>query len=199
MLPGNATFRPIWEALQRHKVLVLVHPGVLDVSPFLLAHGFPQPTIEYPLATTRAAVDLVLTCTFRAYPDVDIILPHGGETLPFLADRVLVGVGAPGANKTVNVTVGEAKEDMKRFYLDTAIVTSAAQFDGILDFTSPDKILYGSDSPYRPEPGIVEAIEDYDTFVRTNARGSLIAPDVLRCNSLELLAQHSSRYAMTAQ
>lgn len=197
MLAGNATFRPIWEALQRHKALVMMHPGVMDVSPFLLAHGFPQPTIEYPLATTRAAVDLVLTGTFRAHPDVDIILPHGGGTLPFLADRVLIGVGAPSASKTINVTVDEAKEDMKRFYLDMAIVTSAAQFDGLLDFTSPEKILYGSDSPYRSEPGIAEAIEYYDTFVRTNARGSLIASDVLRCNSLELLAKHSRRYSLT--
>jgi 6-methylsalicylate decarboxylase len=191
MTPGNDTFRPIWAALQKHKSLVFLHPGVLDVVPLLLGHGFPQPTLEYPLATTRAAVDLVISGTFRAHPDIDIILPHAGGTLPFIADRVLLGIASPGTQGTSNVTADEAAQDLQRFYLDLAFVTSPAQYDGILDFTSPDKILFGTDSPYRPESGVGDMIRNYETFVRTNVRGSLMAPDVLRCNSLELLAKHS--------
>ncbi|ETS81654.1 hypothetical protein PFICI_06656 [Pestalotiopsis fici W106-1] len=194
MTPGNDTFRPIWAALQKHRALVFLHPGVLDVVPMRLGHGFPQPTLEYPLATTRAAVDLVISGTFRAHPDIDVILPHAGGTIPFIADRVLFGIASPATQGTSNVTADEAAEDLKRFYLDLALVTSPAQFNGILDFTSPDKIVFGSDSPYRPESGIADVIRDYETFVKTNVRGSLIAPDVLRSNSLELLAKHSRGY-----
>ncbi|KAM0809031.1 putative Amidohydrolase-related domain-containing protein [Seiridium cardinale] len=191
MLPGNASFRPIWAALQRHKALVFLHPGVLDVVPKFLGNDFPQPILEYPLATTRAAVDLVISRTFRDHPDIDIILSHAGGTLPFLANRVLSGFLAPLARNTSRVTAEEAAEDFQRFYLDTALSSSAAQLDGMLDFTSPQKIVYGSDFPYLVGSGIQANIDSYDTFVRTNPRGSLIDPSVLRLNAIRLLAEHS--------
>jgi 6-methylsalicylate decarboxylase len=194
MLPGNATFRPIWAALQRHKALVFLHPGVLDVVPRFLGDGLPQPIVEYPLATTRAAVDLVITGTFRAHPDIDIILSHAGGTLPYLAGRVGSGLSAPAAQGASNVTSEEAAEDFRRFYLDTAISTSAAQLDGMLDFTSPGKILYGSDFPYFAESGIRASLDDYGAYVSTSSRGSLIAPNVLRSNAMGLLAKHSQAH-----
>lgn len=191
LLPGNAGFRPIWAALQRHKALVFLHPGVLDIVPKFLGNNFPQPILEYPLATTRAAVDLVVTRTFRDSPDVDIILAHAGGTLPFLASRILGGLATPLVQNASSVTAEEATEDFGRFYLDTAISTSAAQLDGVLDFTSPDKILYGSDFPYLAESGFVANLQSYQSYVRTNSRGSLVAPAVLRSNAVSLLAKHS--------
>ncbi len=52
--------------------------------------------IDYPLATTRTAIDLVLTKTLAKNPDVKVILSHAGGALPFLADRVLSLVGLFG-------------------------------------------------------------------------------------------------------
>jgi predicted TIM-barrel fold metal-dependent hydrolase len=194
MLPGNVTFQPIWAALQQHKALVFLHPGVVDVVPKFIGNGLPQPILDYPLATTRAAVDLVISRTFRNHPDIDIILSHAGGALPFLASRVLGGFTAPFVRNASSVSAEEAAEDFQRFFLDTAISGSPAQLDGMLDFTSPQKILFGSDSPYLAESGINDNLETYETYVRTNVRGPLIAPSVLRTNAANLLVKHSQAY-----
>jgi predicted TIM-barrel fold metal-dependent hydrolase len=64
-------------------------------KPRYIAGVLPQPTIDYPLQTTRCAVDLVLTGTFSKRKNLSIILSHGGGTLPFLADRVLKSLDIP--------------------------------------------------------------------------------------------------------
>ena len=66
---------------------VLLHP----TSPACWEHtslGRPRPMLEFFFDTTRAVVDLVLNGIIAAYPDVQLIIPHAGATLPLVADRV---------------------------------------------------------------------------------------------------------------
>lgn len=67
-------------------------------SPKLIAGTLPQPIVDYPQATTRTAVDLILTRTFTADSKFKVILSHAGGTTPWLADRISVGSMAAGAN-----------------------------------------------------------------------------------------------------
>lgn len=57
-LPGHESFGPIWQRLQAHGALVFLHPRGLELQPKFIGGFFPQPIVDYPLATTRAAVDL---------------------------------------------------------------------------------------------------------------------------------------------
>lgn len=84
-LPGHESFRPIWEKLQGYGALVFMHPTSLDLRPRYIGGFLPQPIVDYPLATTRAAVDLVFAGTMRSCPGVDVILSHAGGALPFIA------------------------------------------------------------------------------------------------------------------
>lgn len=190
-LPGHPDFIPIWTALQKHKALVFLHPSVVDVTPKYIGPSLPQPIVDYPLATTRAAVDLVLTGRFRAVPSVDIILAHAGGTIPFLASRVINALAIPEISANVDVDVVQAKSDLARFYHDIAISTSEAQLDGLLDFAQHDHIVFGSDFPYVPQVGIEGVVAAYETFVATNSRGNQIRPAKLRDNVLKLLKKHT--------
>ncbi|KAJ4111170.1 hypothetical protein NW760_006098 [Fusarium oxysporum] len=190
-LLGDSEFAPIWARLQKYKALVFLHPSVLDVEPRLIGPGIPQPIVDYPLATTRAATDLVMTGTIRACPDIDIVLSHAGGTIPFVGGRAIGALGIPTVAKQVKVNLVQAKEDFARFYYDIALSTSAAQLDGLLDFASPDKILFGSDFPYVPQYGIDAILLGYHNYVKTNSRGDKVAPEVLRRNSLKLLNKHA--------
>ncbi|KAF9777958.1 hypothetical protein IL306_004288 [Fusarium sp. DS 682] len=190
-LLGDSEFSPIWARLQKYKALVFLHPSVLEVEPHLIGPGIPQPIVDYPLATTRAATDLVMTGTIRAYPDVDIILSHAGGTIPFVGSRAINSLGIPSIAKLAKVSLGQAKKDFARFYYDIALSTSAAQLDGLLDFASSDKILFGSDFPYVPQYGIDAVLLEYNKYVKTNSRGHQVAPEVLRRNSLKLLNKHA--------
>lgn len=191
-LLGDPTFKPIWDKLQSHKSLVFLHPGMLDITPTYIGGMLPQPIIDYPLATTRAAADLIVTGTVRACPDVDIILSHAGGTLPFIGTRAIGAHQIPAVAAKSKVTHVEVKADFDRFYYDVALSTSPAQLNGLLDFIpDPAKVVFGSDFPYAPPPMIAQMLGMYESYVKSDVRGSLIAPDVLRKNSVELLNKHS--------
>ncbi|KAL1867363.1 hypothetical protein VTK73DRAFT_4210 [Phialemonium thermophilum] len=190
-LLGDPLFVPIWERLQVYKSLVFVHPSVLDIKPRFIGPSIPQPIVDYPLATTRAAVDLVMTGTVRASPDVDIILSHAGGALPFVGSRAIKSLALPAVSGISKVSLLQARNDFARFYYDIALSTSAAQLDGLLDFTNPGHILFGSDFPYVPQLGIKAMTVEYAEYVATNPRGKEIQPETLTANSVRLLKKHA--------
>ena len=190
-LLGDARFTPIWDRLQQYKALIFLHPGVLAVEPRFVASSLPQPIIDYPIATTRAAVDLVMSQTLRRCPDVDIILSHAGGTLPFLAERAIGSLAVPEIAKLLGYDMDRAREDFARFYYDTALSTSSAQLHGLLDFADSSHILFGSDFPYAPQFAINALLARYAAFVATDARGLELSPAKLRENSVKLLSKHA--------
>lgn len=62
---------------------------LLCSAPEKIAGYLPQPVVDYPQATTRAAVSLILSGTMNENPSVDIILSHAGGTLPYLSQRII--------------------------------------------------------------------------------------------------------------
>ncbi len=86
---GDPAFEPVMADLdQRHAVAVL-HP----TSPACweaISFGRPRPLLEFPIDTTRAVFNLVLTGTLDRYPNIRFVIPHTGAALPVLADRVLL-------------------------------------------------------------------------------------------------------------
>lgn len=64
-------------------------------QPPLIAGSLPQPVVDFPIATTRCAVDLVYTKTIKENPDVKIILSHAGGALPYIAERAAGVVAVP--------------------------------------------------------------------------------------------------------
>ncbi|KAG4429945.1 hypothetical protein IFR05_014568 [Cadophora sp. M221] len=190
-LLGHRKFVPIWKKLQQYKALVFIHPTLLAITPKLIGAGIPQPITDFLLATTRTVVDLVMTGTVRSCPDVDIVLSHAGGTIPFVGTRAIGGLLVPAVAAKASVTFTQAAEDFGRFYYDIALSTSPAQLDGLLDWSKPGKILFGSDFPFAPSIGIASVLSSYNGFVENNARGQQLAPEVLRANALSLLNKHS--------
>lgn len=169
-----------------------MHPTDSELKPGFIGGFLPQPIVDFPQNTTRAATDIVLTGTVRACPDVDIILSHAGGTLPFLGARVLASLKLPPIAAKAGVTHEQGVEDMARFYYDIALSTSPAQLDGLLHFVEDkSRILFGSDFPYAPMPTILYAQKSYEQFLQTNPRVEVLKPAALKENALKLLNKHS--------
>lgn len=190
-LLSDPAFIPIWQRLESYKALIFLHPGLLDVEPRFISNGVPQPIIDYPIATTRTAVDLVMAGVIRKYKDVDIILSHAGGTVPFLGNRAIGGLAIPAVASVASVSQIEAVADFGRFYYDIALSTSNPQLDGLLGFTDPSHILFGSDFPYAPPLAVQTTVQGYRNYVANNSRGALIAPEKLKRNAIMLLNKHS--------
>lgn len=191
-LPGHSDFKPIWAKLQEHKALVHLHPTDSELKPGCIGGFLPQPIIDFPQNTTRAAVDLVVTGTLRACPDVDIILSHAGGTLPFLGARALGSLAIPPIAARAGVTHEQGIEDVGRFYYDIAVSTSPAQLDGLLHFVrDKSRILFGSDFPYAPMPSIMYGQKLYKQFLEASPKAEVLKPEALRANAVALLNKHS--------
>lgn len=193
-LPGHPDFGPIWARLQHHRALVHMHPTTADLRPRFIAGFLPQPIVDFPQATTRAAVDLVVTGTLRASPDVDVVLSHAGGTLPYLAARALGALAIPPIAARAGVTAEQAAEDAARFCYDIALSASPVQLAALLAFVGPEgrsRILYGSDFPYAPMPQIMRVRAVYEEFLASGPGGDALRPEALRGNALALLNKHS--------
>jgi predicted TIM-barrel fold metal-dependent hydrolase len=102
--------------------------------------------MEYPFDTTRAIASLLFGGTFARCPDIKFIFSHGGGCMPFLAHRIggLVQGRKDLAARFPNGIVGE----LRKLYFDVITVTNEPAMSALLKFTTPDRLLFGSDVPY---------------------------------------------------
>ncbi|KAI0853425.1 2-amino-3-carboxymuconate-6-semialdehyde decarboxylase [Daldinia vernicosa] len=190
-LLGDEHFKPIWESLENYKALVFVHPTALNITPEKVEGWLPAPVIDYPHATTRAVVSLLISGIATACPNVDIILSHAGGTVPFLAQRALGFLAEPAFQSQSHTNVTQAKHALGRFYYDVALSTSTPQLKALLAFASPSNVLYGSDYPYASKHIIYEDLLRYSNFV-ANEEGKDIRPARLSENAIALLQKHKA-------
>jgi 6-methylsalicylate decarboxylase len=155
---GDSSFEEVFRALNRWKAVVHIHPGDAPGNPFNL----PSSAMEAPFDTTRAVTNLICTGTLERYPDISIILSHGGGTLPYLGRRIGGSVShfLPGFNK--NAPKG-FDYYLKRLYYDTALVGFYA-LPSLKALAGTSHIIFGSDYPFPPDWAVKEFIKDLETY-----------------------------------
>jgi len=134
---GHPSIEPIWAELNRRRAVVFVHP-THPVDTHRVNGHMPQPLIDYPHETTRAAVDMISSGTRSKYPNCSVILSHAGGTLPFLMSRV-VEIG----QDALRITPAQAWEDFRSFHFDLALATSPHVLRMALEMIPHDHIIYG--------------------------------------------------------
>jgi predicted TIM-barrel fold metal-dependent hydrolase len=144
---GHPEYIPIWEELNRRKAVVFVHP-INNVSAVYFDKRLPMPAFDWPHETGRTAIDMILNRRLQQFPDVKIILSHGGGTLIALIQRAtMIALPEFGQTMSADDIISQAKQ----FYFDTALAGSKEVFPMILEFAKPGHLLFGSDFPHAPE------------------------------------------------
>lgn len=173
---GDPALEPVFDELDRRGARVLIHP----TSPVCWEHtsfGRPRPMLEFLFDTTRAVVDLVLNGTIARHPDLRLIVPHAGATLPVIADRVAGFALLLGIDPSIDVL-----RDLGTLHVDLAGVMAPRQLDALLTLTTLDHLHYGSDFPFTPDFVVALAAERLDDA--GDPPGSLLAE--LRANTERL-------------
>lgn len=176
---GDPAWDPVFEELDRRGARVLVHP----TSPVCWEHtslGRPRPMLEFLFDTTRAVVNMVLNGTLARCPNLRLIVPHAGATLPVIADRVALFSLALGVDPSVDVL-----RDLARLHFDLSGTPLPRQLAALLTLTSADHLHYGSDYPYTPDFVAALATEQLDAA--GDPAGSLV--ESLRANTLALFPE----------
>lgn len=139
---GDPVFDPVFEELNRRRAVVFTHPLGIPGGP---APGVEDYLADFLLDTTRAALRMIIADTLGRYPDVSVILSHGGGFLPYSAGRLDIDVGVPPER------VAAA---LRLFYYDTALPTSPYATPSLLAAASPDRLLFGTDWNQNTEDGV---------------------------------------------
>lgn len=159
---GDAQFDPLFAELSRRRLPVFLHPA-MPAYDAPLAY-FPW-ILEFVFNTTRAAMHLVYSGTLDRYPNIPIILAHGGGTLPFLSFRLDMGQRIPGLELAHPV-----RHYLSRFYYDTAFATAPEALSALLSLVEPSQLLFGSDLPFGTVPAAALSISQLAQSPRLDDR-----------------------------
>lgn len=114
---------------------------------------------EYDLSVFMAR--LVFSGVMERYPDLKLLIHHGGSMVPHFSGRVGPGWDQLGA-RTPEEQKGDIEgypltkrpiEYFRMMYADTALFGAAHALKCCIDFYGTDHVLFSSDSPYDPERG----------------------------------------------
>jgi predicted TIM-barrel fold metal-dependent hydrolase len=118
-------------------------------------------TFGWPYETSVAMARLVFSGLFDRFPDLKIITHHLGGMIPYFEGRVGYGWDQLGSRTSDADYVSLLRSMKKRpidyfrlFYADTALFGARAGTRCGLDFFGVDHVVFASDMPFEPSPGL---------------------------------------------
>ncbi len=165
-------FAPVWAEIDRRGLPVFLHPTVpcgcaeMDMAMYQLSAsvGF---TFDSTLAVTR----MIFDGFFDRFPNLKLVVAHGGGTLPFLAPRLDRCHEVIAAART---RIAERPSTyLKRIYADSVLYSHEALRDTVEVF-GEDHVLFGSDYPHNISDmvGILARIDALPAMLRDKIRGA---------------------------
>ena len=138
-------FDAFWKAAQELKVPVILHPADLAVPP-RMRRLFLHILVGNPSETTFAAAALLLGGVFDRFPQLRVLLVHGGGCVPYQFGRIDRGrVAAPP------IARGAVKMNLARYadnlYYDTVLHDDAA-LRYLVQWAGAGHVALGSDYPF---------------------------------------------------
>jgi predicted TIM-barrel fold metal-dependent hydrolase len=187
---GDQRFVPLLEELNRRKAVVFVHPAQPPAFENF-SIGLPAPILEYPFDTTRMLTSLLMSGALARYPDIKLIVPHGGGAVPYLAARIARAAGA-AFNSGTRTPQAEAMQLLRSVYYDLTAMSESGNIALLREFVPADRLLVGYDYPFRPEATIAPQAATLDRFAGfTDTEKGLIREG----NALRLFPRLARTYA----
>jgi len=151
-------------------------------------------TFGWPYETSVAMARIVFAGLFDKHPGLKIITHHMGGMVPYFEGRVGHGWDELGT-RTTDVDYGAVLKTLKRrpidyfrmFYADTALFGAAGGTECGLGFFGVDHVLFASDAPFEPQPGVYirETIEVIDRLDITDGdRAKIYSGNAVRLTKM---------------
>jgi aminocarboxymuconate-semialdehyde decarboxylase len=142
-------FEKLWDAIEALGLLVFMH-----ATTALARETFAQYTLNtvigWPTEVTVAATRLIFSGVLERHPRLNLILSHGGGTLPYLGGRLDLAYHAPKheANPQCRGHITKPPSQyLRHLYYDT-VVASPASLRFLIDVVGADRVMFGTDFPY---------------------------------------------------
>ena len=181
-------FLPLFEEMHKRQVTVFLHPArAADMTDYA---SEPKSRYEiwwtfgWPYETSAAMARLVFAGIFDKFPGIKIITHHMGAMIPYFEGRVGWGwdaLGSRTSDEDYTVILDRMKphrpvDYFRKFYADTALFGGVAATRCGLEFFGVDHVLFASDVPFEPLPGLYirETIRCIESVGLSNDKKHLI-------------------------
>jgi len=171
-------FLPVFAEAVRLDIPIWIHPARAANFPDYLTEEKSKFeiwwTFGWPYETSAAMARLVFSGLFDKFPSLKIITHHMGGMIPYFEGRVGYGWDALGS-RTTDENYEALLASMKKrpvdyfrsFLADTALFGARAATVCGLDFFGIDNVVFASDTPFEPTPGLyiretIKVIESLD-------------------------------------
>jgi predicted TIM-barrel fold metal-dependent hydrolase len=145
--PGDSSYAPVFDELNRRKALVYFHPAAPNCCRNLI-RNVPPVFTEVPHDTTRAITSLLFSGSFARFRDIRFIFSHAGGTLPMLAGRLLHY--SAEMKDLVDKMPNGIEFELKRLYYDIASSANPPAMAALMKLVPISQILFGGDYPFVP-------------------------------------------------
>jgi aminocarboxymuconate-semialdehyde decarboxylase len=140
-------FEPVWQEIDRRALPVLVHPGeppgadLMDMGRYDLSWS-----VGFIFDTTLAVTRMIFDGFLDRYPNLKLIVAHGGAALPYLVGRFEKGdnVELPQRRRMQ----GKPTEYLRRLWYD-CITYDLGALEYLISVVGADRVLFGTDWPHQ--------------------------------------------------
>jgi aminocarboxymuconate-semialdehyde decarboxylase len=142
---GDQRFLPFWEAAAGTGALIFVHPTTTGFGPAALADYYLWNSVGNPLETTITAAHLIAAGVLEQFPELRLLLAHGGGGLLALRGRLRRAFAVRPEAGAACAAGPDAS--LRRLYFDS-LVHDAAVLADLVAFAGAAHVLLGSDRPF---------------------------------------------------
>jgi len=145
---GECELDPFWQKVEALGLPVILHPVLVETAPRTARFGLRQ-IAQYTFDTTVGFGSLVFSGILDRFPDLRLVLSHGGGTFPYLVGRFDL-VSSRGNAKAQGIVSRERPSAYAaRVNYDT-IVHSPKVLRFLADQVGFGQLLLGSDESFPP-------------------------------------------------
>ena len=157
MYLGAPDWDPLLAMANERNAVVFVHPTA-PVAPAI--PGVRPGVVDFLADSVRSAVNLTKHHCLRRFPNLKVLLSHGGGYLPYAALRI-------AQRAFPSESEDDVLADLRRFYFDTALTAGPYTLPALLAFASAGQVTFGSDWPYASANQAAAFTEQLDIFPMT--------------------------------
>ncbi len=156
---GECDLDEYWAACVELNAPVFIHPAQPVAPPRAGKFALNQ-IVAYTNDTTLTVGSLISAGVMDRFPDLELILSHGGGSVPFLIGRFDRMHRAADGKMTGNVAENAPSDYLKRFHYDT-ILHHGPALNYLRDLVGIDRLVLGTDLPFPPgDPDPLTTLRD---------------------------------------
>ena len=139
----DPSFAPLLDVLNQRKAIVYVHPTAPSCCR-ALQPGIPAVLLEYPIDTTRAILQWIVSKSAARYPDIRVIFSHAGGLIMTGIGRLQLLAAALPAMKFP----ADLDTEIGKLYYEISSSADARTMAALRSYVPNSHILLGTDSPF---------------------------------------------------